>query len=138
MFARVGVRAAVQSETTAVWSRRTAGLDVSLYMSGHAALPLADVYSTLVDVVHSRSDKEGALNYGRYSNPAVDALIQKASAEPDEAARRVHMREAFALEKADIANIPLHQQPLTWASRKGVDMKQAPDNNFRLWLVRVE
>ena len=43
-----------------------------------------------------------------------------------------------ALEKADIANIPLHQQPLTWASRKGVDMKQAPDNNFRLWLVRVE
>ena len=50
----------------------------------------------------------------------------------------MQMREAFALEKADIATIPLHQQPLTWASRKGVDMKQAPDNNFRLWLVRVE
>lgn len=138
MLARVGVRAAVQSETTAVWSRRTAGLDVSLFMLGHAALPLADVYSTLVDVVHSRTDKEGALNYGRYSNPRVDALIQQAAAEPDEAARRAQMREAFALEKADIANIPLHQQPLTWASRKGVDMKQAPDNNFRLWLVRVE
>lgn len=138
MFARVGVRATVQSETTAVWSRRTAQGDVSLFMLGHAALPLADVYSTLLDVIHTKTDREGALNYGRYSNGAVDALIQRAAAEPDEAARRAVMREAFALEKADIGNIPLHQQPLTWAARKGITMSQAPDNNFRLWLVRVE
>ncbi len=48
------------------------------------------------------------------------------------------MHEAFRLEKADIGNIPLHQQPLTWASRKGIDMRQAPDNSFRLYLVRVD
>ena len=48
------------------------------------------------------------------------------------------LRQAFALAREDISHIPLHQQPLTWASRRGIDMRQAPDNNFRLWLVRVE
>ncbi len=138
MFARVGVRTTVQSETTAVWSRRTGNMDVTLFMLGHAALPLADVYSTLTDVIHSRTEREGGLNYGRYSNPEVDKLIERAGSETDEPARRALMRDAFALERADIGHIPLHQQPLTWASRRGIDMRQAPDNNFRLWLVRVE
>ena len=138
MLARVGVRAALQSETTAVWSRRTGNMDVTLFMLGHAALPLADVYSTLTDVIHSRTEREGGLNYGRYANPEVDELIERAASETDEPARRALMRDAFALERADIGHIPLHQQPLTWASRRGIDMRQAPDNNFRLWLVRVQ
>ncbi len=132
MWARVGVRTTVQSETTAVWSRRTAGNDVSVFMLGHAALPLAEVYSTLSEVIHSRTEREGGLNYGRYSNPEADRAIEAAAAETDPAARAGRVREAFRLEKADIGNIPLHQQPLTWASRKGIDMRQAPDNSFRL------
>ena len=55
MWARVGVRTTVQSENTATWSRRTATFDVSVFMLGHAALPLAEVYSTLADVLHSRT-----------------------------------------------------------------------------------
>lgn len=138
MWARVGVRAQVQSETTAVWSRRTAGLDVSVFMLGHAALPLADAYSTLSEVVHGRTETQGGLNYGRYANPRVDAAIEASAEETDQSRRLGLMREAFALEKADIGNIPLHQQPLTWASRRGIQMRQAPDNYFRLWLVRME
>jgi peptide/nickel transport system substrate-binding protein len=33
--------------------------------------------------------------------------------------------------------VPLHQQPITWAAKKGISMSQAPDNQLRLWLVRV-
>ena len=138
MWARVGVKAAVQSETTAVWSRRTANGDVTAFMLGHAALPLAEVYSTLADVIHSKTADAGGLNYGRYSNPEVDRLIEQVAEEADDTKRAAAVREAFRLEKADIAHIPLHQQPLTWASRKGIDMRQAPDNSFRLWLVRVD
>ena len=137
MWSRVGVRTAVQSETTAVWSRRTATFDVSAFMLGHAALPLADAYSTLAEVIHSRTATAGGLNYGRYGNPAVDELIDKAASESSEPARLAEMREAFKLEKDNIGNIPLFQQPLTWASRKGIEMHQAPDNSFRLYLVRV-
>ncbi len=138
MWARVGVRANVQSETTAVWSRRTANGDVSLFMLGHAALPLAEVYSTLAEVIHSRTETGGGLNYGRYKNEQVDRLIEQVAQEADDAKRLAAIREAFRLEKEDIGNIPLHQQPLTWASKKGIDMRQAPDNYFRLHLVRVD
>ena len=137
MWTRVGVRTAVQSEGTPVWSRRTANGDVSAFMLGHAALPLAEVYSTLSEVIHSRTETAGGLNYGRYSNPAVDRLIETVATEVDEGKRVAAVHDAFAGEKADIGNIPLFQQPLTWASRKGIDMHQAPDNSFRLYLVRV-
>ena len=137
MWARIGIRVTVQSETTALWSRRTASFNVSAFMLGHAALPLADVYSTLAEVIHSQTATAGGLNYGRYSNPEVDRLIDKAGAEEDETARLAEMRAAFLAEKEDIGNIPLHQQPLTWAARKGIAMHQAPDNSFRLYLVTV-
>jgi peptide/nickel transport system substrate-binding protein len=137
MWARIGIRASVQSENTATWSRRTATLDVSIFMLGHAALPLAEVYSTLADVLHTRTDTMGGLNSGRYSNPAVDAAIERAGSETDPTARAAAVHQAFALEKADIGNIPLHQQPLTWAARRGIELHQAPDNALRLWLVKV-
>ena len=138
MWTRVGVRTAVQSETTAMWSRRTAQGDVSAFMLGHAALPLAEVFSTLADVIHTPTLNAGGLNYGRYSNPEVDRLIDQVARETDDAKRAAAIRQAFLLEKQDIGHIPLHQQPLTWAARKGIALHQAPDNYLRLWLVTVQ
>jgi peptide/nickel transport system substrate-binding protein len=34
-------------------------------------------------------------------------------------------------------HVPLHQQSITWASKKGIALAQAPDNQLRLWLVRI-
>lgn len=138
MLARVGIKLQVQSETTAVWSRRIASLDVPMFMLGHAGLPLADSYSVLTEVLHTRTDKLGGLNVGRYSNPALDALTDRIAEAGDEPTRRGLIREAFALEKADIGYIPLHQQPITWAAKKGIDLKQGPDNQLRLRLVTVK
>ncbi len=44
--------------------------------------------------------------------------------------------EKSALERNDVSHVPLHQQPITWAARKDVQMTQSPDNQLRLWLVR--
>ena len=138
MWTRVGVRTAVQSENTAAWSRRTATMDVSAFMLGHAALPLAEVYSTLADVLHTRSATLGGLNAGRYSDAAVDAATDAAAEETDPGRRAAEVHEAFSREKDDIGYIPLYQQPLTWAARKGIALHQAPDNTLRLWLVTVD
>ena len=138
MWTKIGVKTAVQSEPTAIWSRRTATFDVSVFMLGHAALPLAEVYSTLADVLHSRTATMGGLNAGRYSDPVVDRAIDQAGEETDPAKRAAQVHEAFSREKEDIGHIPLHQQPLTWAARKGIALHQAPDNSMRLWLVRVD
>jgi len=137
MLAKVGIRLEVQAETTAAWSRRTATLDVSMFMLGHAGLPLADAYSTLSEVLHSRTMTQGGLNVGRYANPELDALVDRVREAPDETQRRALIRQALLIEKTDIGHVPLHQQPITWAARRGIELHQSPDNQLRRRLVTV-
>lgn len=138
MLARVGIRLQLQSEPTAVWSRRTANRDFSMYMLGHAGLPLADSYSTLNEVLRTNTRTSGGLNYGRWSNAAFDALVDRVAEAGDETTRRALIREALAIERNEIAHVPLFQQPIAWAARRGIELRQAPDNRLRLWLVRVD
>jgi len=136
MLARVGIKTNLMIEPTPRWSVRLNTNDVSLYMVGHAGLPMADSYGLLKDVVHTRTQKEGSLNAGRYSNARFDALLPQVAAEIDPAKRGKLIEEAVALEREDVSHVPLHQQPITWAARKGVAMVQGPDNQLRLWLIR--
>jgi peptide/nickel transport system substrate-binding protein len=135
MLSRVGIAVTPQIEPVANWSARLNTNDVSLYMLGHAGLPMADAYAVLTDVVATQAPTLGSLNAGRYSNPAFDALLPRIASELDPQRRRALIAEAVALERNDVSHIPLHQQPLTWAARKGIDLRQAPDNALRLWLV---
>jgi peptide/nickel transport system substrate-binding protein len=137
MLARVGIKVQPQIEPLNLWSRRLNGNDLSMFMVGHAGLPQADALATLLDVVHSKTATEGGLNAGRYSNPAIDSLIQQASRETDQQKRFALMREAFRLEREDIAHVPLHQQPIVWAAKRNIELRQGPDNRLRLWHVTV-
>ena len=137
MLARIGIKTQLMIEPTARWSVRLNTNDVSFYIVGHAGLPMADSYGLLKDVVHTRTQREGSLNAGRYSNPKFDAYLPQIAAEIDTAKRNRLIEEAVALEREDVSHIPLHQQPLTWAARKGVQLNQGPDNQMRLWLVRA-
>jgi peptide/nickel transport system substrate-binding protein len=135
MLGRVGVKITPQIEPVAKWNVRLNAQDISLYMVGHAGLPMADSYALLSDVAATRTKTEGGLNAGGYSNPAFDAVLPKIASELDKTKRVALMAEATAIIRNDVTYIPLHQQPITWASRKGADLKQAPDNQLRLWLV---
>jgi peptide/nickel transport system substrate-binding protein len=137
MLARVGIKTTLMIEPTARWSVRLNTNDVSFYIVGHAGLPMADSYGLLKDVVHTRTQREGSLNAGRYSNPKFDAYLPQIAAEIDTTKRNKLIEEAVALEREDISHVPLHQQPITWAARKGVQLSQGPDNQMRLWLVRA-
>jgi peptide/nickel transport system substrate-binding protein len=138
MLARIGIKTNLMIEPTPRWSVRLNTNDVSLYLVGHAGLPMADSYGLLKDVVHTRTQKEGSLNAGRYSNPKFDALLPQVASEIDTTKRNALIEQAVALERDDVSHVPLHQQPITWAARKGVQLVQSPDNQMRLWLVRVE
>ncbi|MEO5607230.1 MAG: ABC transporter substrate-binding protein [Polaromonas sp.] len=135
MLGRVGIKITPQFEPTAKWLVRLNKLDASLYMIGHAGLPMADAYALLYDNVATRTASAGGGNYGRYSNAAFDALMPKIATELDTTKRNALLAEAVAIARNDVAYIPLHQQPITWAARKGVELKQSPDNQLRLWLV---
>jgi peptide/nickel transport system substrate-binding protein len=135
MLGRVGIKITPQIEPVAKWNVRLNTMDVSLYMVGHAGLPMADSYALLYDVAATRTANAGGLNAGRYSNPAFDAVLPKIASELDVGKRNALLAEAEGILRNDVGYIPLHQQPITWASRKGVELKQAPDNQLRLWLV---
>jgi peptide/nickel transport system substrate-binding protein len=137
MLGRVGIRIIPQFETVALWSRRINASDVSMFMVGHAGLPLADVYSTLSEVLRTRTANAAGLNVGRWSNAPFDALVDRIAEEGDEPTRRALIREALLIEKREVAHVPLHQQPVVWASRRNIDLAQSPDNRLRLRYVRV-
>jgi peptide/nickel transport system substrate-binding protein len=61
--------------------------------------------------------------------------LRRISAELDVEKRRALIGELVGITRNDMVYLPLHQQPITWASKKGVDLKQGPDNQLRLRLV---
>ena len=62
----------------------------------------------------------GAWNWGRYSNPQVDALMTQALASVERDKREALAREANTLAMQDLALIPLHHQVVSWAMRAGL------------------
>jgi peptide/nickel transport system substrate-binding protein len=67
----------------------------------------------------------------------VDELTKAVAVEVDPEKRNAMMIEALMLAKDDIAWLPLHQQPLSWAARDTVEVPQAADDLVRLWYARV-
>ncbi|MCF6231631.1 MAG: ABC transporter substrate-binding protein [Rhodobacteraceae bacterium] len=83
--------------------------------SGEASSPLKSLIRT-----YDKDRGFGASNRGRYSNPEVDALIDKALVTNDDAAREALLAKATEVAIGDVAIIPLHYQVNTWAARKGL------------------
>ena len=137
MFGRVGIKITPQIEPAAKWNVRLNTQDVSLYMIGHAGLPMVDAYALLNDTTATRAKTAGGLNSGGYSNPALDALFPKIAAELDAGKRQALIAEAVTITRNDMVYLPLHQQPITWAAKKGAELSQSPDNQFRLRLVKM-
>jgi peptide/nickel transport system substrate-binding protein len=137
MWQRIGVRTAVEPQPWNLFSGRAGqgGYSVALGGVGNAS---GDSSLALRIVVASHAPERGlgTLNYGRYSNPALDAMIARAVSEPDDAAREGLLREAVAAAMADVALIPLHIQKNIWATRRGVAYAARADEQTRAWLAR--
>lgn len=77
-------------------------------------------------------------NWGGWSFPELDALVQKAGKELDTATRLAYETEALQIVKDEHIMLPLHQQPMAWAvSDKVAEMPLFPDNKPRLWFTQM-
>lgn len=86
--------------------------------TGEASSPLKGLLATF-----DREKGMGASNRGRYSNPAVDKLINEALATVDDAKRQNLLARATEVAVGDVGIIPLHYQVNTWAMRRGFSYK---------------
>ncbi|MBC7779243.1 MAG: ABC transporter substrate-binding protein [Proteobacteria bacterium] len=119
MLARIGIAVKVETQPVAVYFARARRHEFSFALLGWGSNAGDFALRTLVGTVNPDTGW-GTWNWGRYSNPQVDALVSASLASVDAKKRDAQSREAMALAMRDYAVIPLHHQFATWAMRRGV------------------
>ena len=138
MWSEIGVKAELVAQTKSKHFKKVFNGGSDIYMLGWATLPQMDAISVLSSLLASPSDTFGGDNAGGYSNKRLDELTQLVVNEVDENKRRAMMTEALKIARDEIAMIPLHEQPNSWAMRANVDIPMQPDSFLRLWLSKVQ
>jgi peptide/nickel transport system substrate-binding protein len=54
-------------------------------------------------------------------------MIAKIHVEADAVTRNAMIRQALTVVRNDFAFLPIHDQPLSWGARKGVEVQQRAD-----------
>lgn len=137
MLARVGMEPRLVTEPRQIHFERAQAGQTDMFMLGWATLPMLDGFSVLSAMLHSPDGSMGTWNPGGYSNPRVDELTRAIEIELDPEVRMAMMVEAFTIAKEDVAWLPVHQQPLSWAARDEVELTQSADDLVRLWYARI-
>lgn len=97
---------------------------------------MLDAYSLTSQVLHSKEGTYGIFNWGGWSDEEFDAVTEASATELDTETRLALSGEALRIAKDKALMIPLHQQPLTWATSAEVDsLPLFADNLPRLWLT---
>ncbi len=133
MLARIGIRVSLETlPKTLHFPKLEQGLsDFYMLGWGPGTLDSLDVFTYLYAT-------EGLWNAGHYSNPEVDALIERITSEFDMELRNQMIREVWALTVDDVAYLPLHHQVLVWAMRDHVNVPIAANNNLQLRWVHLD
>lgn len=121
MWERIGVRTTVDAMTASVFFSRRNNYEFSVYLAGWGS-GTGEMSSPLVSLVATRDSERGmgGTNRGRYSNPAMDAVLREALRTVDDEARRALLQQASRLVMADFGILPLHFEVTPWAFRKGL------------------
>jgi peptide/nickel transport system substrate-binding protein len=132
MWTRIGLRTQVEAQTWPTFIARAARQELSAWLigwgssGGEASNPLRNLVATV-----NRDKGWGASNRGRYSNPAMDALLDRAMVELDDPTREGLLRDATRLAMEDVGIIPLHIQTNIWAMRRGLQHEARADELTR-------
>jgi peptide/nickel transport system substrate-binding protein len=138
MLARVGVRVNLNTMRYSAYAQRFLQNRSDIWIMGWANTPQLDGFSILNNIFHTRTTRNGSWNAGGYSDPAFDAVVQRAAVEMDPAARQRLLTEAFRMERAAFWSVPLYREPMVVAMRRNLDMPAFPDGRVRIWMGRYE
>ena len=138
MLARIGVRVTLAAQTRARFFAEVNAprFNTSFYLLGWTPAT-QDAHNALYNLAGSRDGARGIFNNGGYSNPRLDALIDRIGVEADAAKRQAMISEAAAIIRDDAVYIPLHQQQIVWAARSNIEITQTADNSIQLRFARI-
>jgi peptide/nickel transport system substrate-binding protein len=137
MWAKVGVKAKLRTLPLVTYFPMIQRYEASIYMLGWGVPTLDALYS--LQSLHRSvgAGGDGNYNVGRYSNPQMDALVERVKVETDKGRRDELITKALKLSHDDVAYLPLHNQVIPWAMKKNIDMVHRADNRIDWRLVKV-
>jgi len=102
-------------------------------------VPTFDALYSLQSLVRSvGAGGDGNYNVGRYSNPQMDALVERIKVEVDLKNRNDLIEKALLLEHQEVSHLPLHNQVIPWAMKKSIDVVHRADNRLDWRLIAVK
>jgi peptide/nickel transport system substrate-binding protein len=122
MLTRVGIATKVEALPVAIFKSRLAKYEMGIYIDGWWP-DTGEASSSLRAIVASvnRATGWGVVNRGRYSNPQLDALLERALATIDDGARDRLLQEASEMAIRDVGVVPLYYEVAVWAFRRELD-----------------
>jgi len=138
MLARVGIRANLTAmPVRGYWSELREG-NFDMYLLGWSPGTFDAEHPVRFLVTTPNPHKKlGSWNFGGYSNARIDELLPQVQREIDPAARQAMLDEIATLVRDDVVYVPLHVQPLLWASKANIDLTQRADNMVMLRWITV-
>jgi peptide/nickel transport system substrate-binding protein len=137
MWAKIGVKGKLRTLPLSTYFPMIQRYEASIYMLGWG-VPTFDALYSLQSLVRSvGAGGDGNYNVGRYSNPQMDALVERIKAEVDQKTRNQLIEQALLLSHQDVSHIPLHNQVIPWAMKKNIDMYHRADNRIDMRAVKV-
>lgn len=139
MLAKINIKVRVNAMPRAQFFAKLEKLDSSFYLLGWGGAE-TDAQPTMDPLMHSydAATGRGDENSGRFSDPALDALIDAAAVEANPVKRKDLVRQALLLHHSQLYHLVLHRQMLTWAMHRTIDAQPAANNHMRSWLVRMK
>ena len=138
MWAKVGIKAKLRTLPLVTYFPMIQRYEASIYMLGWG-VPTFDALYSLQSLTRSvGAQGDGNYNAGRYSNPQMDALVERTKKETDLKLRTNLLTEALQLQNDDVSHIPLHNQVIPWAMKKSVNLVHRADNRLDWRLIKVD
>lgn len=138
LLGRAGMRVDIDMGPRSVQSPKRSQGNTELFNMSWANEPTLDAFSLLSQVLSSRDDAYGVANYGGWSVPELDALVRQSAEAVDPQERAALQEQALRIAKEEVLLIPLHQQPIAWASLDRVEhLDLRADNKARHWFTTV-
>ena len=137
MWTRAGIQASVEPAPWTTFIGRAGKQEFSAFLvgwgsaTGEGTNPLRSLVAT-VDTGRGF----GVANRGRYSNPAMDAVLSQALTTADDAAREPLVQQATRMAMEDVGIIPIHIQKNVWGMRPNLQHTPRVDEETRAMDVR--
>ena len=119
MLARVGIQTKVETRPASLYFAKARAGEFAFALLGWGSFS-GDLALRALVATPNADKGYGAWNWGRYSNPQVDTMLEQGFATLDEAKREALARAAATLALKDVPVILLHHQLASWAMKKGI------------------